>query len=88
VKAGTVSLTTTSTTSSVEGSVAAPAPTQAGIPTTCNAYSVAKAGDGCELFASRNGITVTQLCEYNTGFDLTGNKTYRLAPKQILGIPL
>lgn len=55
VKAGTVS----STTSSAVAIVTAPAPTQAGIPATCNVYDITKDSDRCELFTSRNGITVT-----------------------------
>ncbi|KAJ5455704.1 uncharacterized protein N7458_003968 [Penicillium daleae] len=67
VKAGTAS-STSSTTSSAAASVTAPAPIQAGIPITCNAYDVAKDGDGCELFASCNGITVTRFCQSSSAY--------------------
>lgn len=61
--------TASSTTSSAAPSVTTPAPTQSGIPTTCNIYEVGKDGDGCELFASRNGITVSQLCQSSSAFE-------------------
>lgn len=65
VKAPTTAITTHSTavTTSTRATMTPPAPTQAGIPSECNAYDVAQHGDGCEVFASRNNITVDQLCE-------------------------
>jgi hypothetical protein len=62
-------VTASSTATSAASSVTAPAPTQSGIPTTCNAFDVAKDGDGCEIFASRNGITVSQLCQSSSTFE-------------------
>ncbi|KAJ5203452.1 hypothetical protein N7449_005531 [Penicillium cf. viridicatum] len=50
-------------TSSTQATVTPPVPTQAGIISSCNAYDVAQDGDGCEVFATRNKITVDQLCE-------------------------
>ncbi|KAJ6118993.1 hypothetical protein N7471_013613 [Penicillium samsonianum] len=63
VKAPTTAITTHSTavTTSTRATMTPPAPTQAGIPSECNAYDVAQDGDGCEVFASRNKITVDQL---------------------------
>ncbi|KAF7131457.1 hypothetical protein CNMCM5793_004682 [Aspergillus hiratsukae] len=55
----TIPATTTTT------SVTPPAPTQAGIPSNCNAYAVTQSGDGCQVFADRNGITLAELYEWN-----------------------
>ncbi|KAI3227720.1 hypothetical protein CBS147310_7445 [Penicillium roqueforti] len=67
VKAPTTAITTHSTavTTSTRATMTPPAPTQAGIPSECNAYDVAQHGDGCEVFASRNNITVDQLYTWN-----------------------
>jgi spore germination protein YaaH len=66
VGVATVSATTTSSTtaSSTKASVTPPAPTQSGIPSDCDAYAITESGDGCEAFATRNGITLANLCEF------------------------
>ncbi|KAJ5399171.1 hypothetical protein N7465_009660 [Penicillium sp. CMV-2018d] len=71
VKASTAAITTSPTvmTSSTQATVTPPAPTQAGIISSCNAYDVAQDGDGCEVFAIRNKITVDQLYNWNTALN-------------------
>ncbi|KDN63841.1 putative LysM domain-containing protein [Colletotrichum sublineola] len=44
----------------------APGPTQTGITKSCNKFAKAVSGDSCSAFASRNGITVSQLYAWNT----------------------
>ncbi|CZR70102.1 uncharacterized protein PAC_20003 [Phialocephala subalpina] len=63
--------TTTSSTSTVVSttSVTPPGPTQSGIPADCDAYAVTEAGDGCETFATRNGITLADLYLWNPVLD-------------------
>lgn len=61
--ATTTSSPTSSTSSSTQASVTPPAPTQSGIPSDCDAYAVTESGDGCEVFATRNGITLADLCK-------------------------
>jgi len=63
VSATITSSSPTSTSSSIEASVTPPAPTQSGIPNDCDAYAVTESGDGCEVFATRNGITLANLCK-------------------------
>lgn len=63
VAATTTSGSPTSTSSSVVASVTPPAPTQSGIPSDCDAYAVTEAGDGCEVFAERNNISLADLCK-------------------------
>ncbi len=58
------SATHSTTLSSTQSSVKPPAPTQAGIPSNCDAYAVTEAGDGCQVFATRNKITLANLCEF------------------------
>lgn len=57
---------TTSTSTSTPAGVAAPGPTQAGIVANCNKYAVPASGSGCWDFANANGITTTQLYQWNT----------------------
>lgn len=40
-----------------------PAATQSGIAANCNKYAIPVDGDGCWDFATRNGITLDQLCK-------------------------
>lgn len=43
----------------------APGPTQSGIASGCTRYASAVAGDSCNAFAARNGITNAQLYAWN-----------------------
>ncbi|KAI1880137.1 hypothetical protein JX265_001758 [Neoarthrinium moseri] len=52
--------------------VTAPGPTQTGIAANCTKYAQAIAGDGCEAFAKRNGITPAQLYAWNTVLGANG----------------
>ncbi|KAJ5970396.1 uncharacterized protein N7479_000314 [Penicillium vulpinum] len=45
-------------------------PRVAGIISSCNAYGVAQDGDRCAVFATRNKITVYQLCEEFPAFNM------------------
>ncbi|PKK45567.1 hypothetical protein CI102_12544 [Trichoderma harzianum] len=61
----TSKLSTTAKASSTTTKVTAPGPTQSGIPAKCNKFAITQTGDGCESFATRNKITVTQLYSWN-----------------------
>ncbi|KAF2147915.1 carbohydrate-binding module family 18 protein [Myriangium duriaei CBS 260.36] len=58
-------ITTTTTTTPTTTSGSAPGPTQSGIIATCDKYAVAAAGDGCDSFAAKEGITTAQLYAWN-----------------------
>ncbi|KAJ5985219.1 hypothetical protein N7499_008503 [Penicillium canescens] len=75
----------TMTTSSATASVTPPAPTQAGIPSTCNAYGVAQDDDGRETVASRNRITVTQLYAWNPALN-NSRENFWLGEVYCLGV--
>ncbi|CZR69700.1 uncharacterized protein PAC_19600 [Phialocephala subalpina] len=45
------------------------APTQASIPSDCDAYTVTESGDRCYDFATRNGITLNELYSWNPILD-------------------
>jgi LysM repeat protein len=47
------------------GAAPAPGPTQSGIISTCNKYLMANAGGSCSAFASRAGISTSQLYAWN-----------------------
>ena len=47
------------------GAAPAPGPTQSGIISTCNKYLMANAGGSCPVFASRAGISTSQLYAWN-----------------------
>ncbi|KAI1212568.1 uncharacterized protein F4807DRAFT_450236 [Annulohypoxylon truncatum] len=55
----------TPTTTTATISVTAPGPTQTGIIATCDKFAEAQSGDGCEVFAARNGITPADLYAWN-----------------------
>ena len=55
-------LPTSTTATAMTTSVTPPGPTQSGIPNNCNAYALSQSGDGCDAFATRNGITLANLC--------------------------
>ncbi|KAI1382676.1 uncharacterized protein F4822DRAFT_440959 [Hypoxylon trugodes] len=63
---------TTSTRSSSTTKVTAPGPTQTGIADNCNKYAEAAVGDTCSGFATKNGITTTQLYAWNTVLGANG----------------
>ncbi|KAL7945345.1 hypothetical protein V8C42DRAFT_322860 [Trichoderma barbatum] len=56
---------TTAKPSSTTTKVTAPGPTQSGIPAKCNKFAITQTGDGCESFATRNKITLSQLYSWN-----------------------
>ncbi|KAK8137866.1 lysM domain-containing protein [Apiospora sp. TS-2023a] len=58
--------TGSTTSSSKTTRVTAPGPTQTGIAANCTKYAEALSGEACGSFASRNGITTTQLYSWNT----------------------
>ncbi|KAI8631442.1 hypothetical protein F5Y19DRAFT_473115 [Xylariaceae sp. FL1651] len=51
-----------------------PGPTQTGIVANCNKYAFAIAGDGCDVFASRNLISDAQLYAWNAVLGPNGAK--------------
>lgn len=57
---------TTSSGSPTTASNGAPGPTQSGIISTCNSYLKANTGGTCTAFASRAGISLEQLYEWNS----------------------
>ncbi|KAJ5640366.1 uncharacterized protein N7484_008228 [Penicillium longicatenatum] len=64
----TISTTTTSSVASQTStgtSITPPGPTQADIPSNCDAYALAQTDDGCQTFADRNKITLTNLYKWN-----------------------
>lgn len=63
--AGGGSSTTTTATTTTTTPVAAPGPTQSGIPASCKSFAEAASGDTCSGFASANGITTAQLYAWN-----------------------
>ncbi|OBT81991.1 hypothetical protein VE02_09310 [Pseudogymnoascus sp. 03VT05] len=63
---GFVAGTTTTTSSPSSTAVSAPAATQSGIISTCNAYAQAPPESYCSLFAANNGITETELYAWNS----------------------
>ncbi|OQE13794.1 hypothetical protein PENFLA_c043G06933 [Penicillium flavigenum] len=68
VKAPTTISTTTSSVASQTStgtSIRPPGPTQANIPSNCNAYALAQIDDGCQTFADRNKITLANLYKWN-----------------------
>lgn len=55
----------TKTTSSTQGGVVPPGPTQTGIASTCNKFAIPDSGQGCWDFATAHGITLDQLYAWN-----------------------
>ncbi|GIK01364.1 hypothetical protein Aspvir_005398 [Aspergillus viridinutans] len=64
--AGDSSSGSTTTTSPSTTSVTAPGPTQSGIVSTCNSFAEPAAQQGCYDFAQAHGITLAQLCSWNS----------------------
>ncbi|KAI0437932.1 hypothetical protein F4803DRAFT_536864 [Xylaria telfairii] len=56
---------TTTTNAPTTTKVVPPGPTQSGIVANCNKFAAAIAGDTCNMFAMRNGITTAQLYAWN-----------------------
>ncbi|KAJ5677917.1 uncharacterized protein N7477_003550 [Penicillium maclennaniae] len=64
----TISTTTTfsvASQTSTGTSITPPGPTQADIPSNCDAYALAQTDDGCQTFADRNKITLANLYKWN-----------------------
>lgn len=63
-----------STTSTSPAGTAPPAPTQSGQPGNCNAWVVAKAGDGCDTIENDAGISAATFSQLNpvVGTDCSG----------------
>ncbi|TGJ81577.1 hypothetical protein E0Z10_g7210 [Xylaria hypoxylon] len=55
--------------------LAPPGPTQSGIAGNCNKYAAAVAGDACDVFAARNGITAAQLYAWNKVLGANGENS-------------
>ncbi|KAH8899149.1 hypothetical protein GQ53DRAFT_817343 [Thozetella sp. PMI_491] len=47
--------------------IVTPGPIQAGMVPNCKAFYWVKAGEGCDVVASKNGITVPQIVAWNPG---------------------
>lgn len=58
--------TLTATSTATTATAAVPSPTQSGIASNCDSYSLAGSGDYCYAFAENNGITTDELYEWNT----------------------
>ncbi|OTA84782.1 carbohydrate-binding module family 50 protein [Hypoxylon sp. CO27-5] len=66
----TSTITTTSTTTG--NGITTPTPTQPGMVSNCNKFDFVNKGDSCSAIASRNGITIANLIEWNNaGTDCT-----------------
>lgn len=65
---GVIGTSTTSTTTSTTtgNGISTPTPTQPGMVSNCNKFDFVNTGDSCSVVATRNGITVDQLIEWNS----------------------
>jgi hypothetical protein len=63
---GAIATTTVKSSTSSSTSVSVPGPTQSGIISTCNKYASAPSGSYCSLFASTEGISLSDLYLWNT----------------------